>query len=78
MNRISLCHRHDVECVGPGALRELLNANALQDASQSAVCNGYAGPTGMEEVPSSAGINLEQVDHGYRMACWAVNSTCSP
>jgi uncharacterized protein (DUF849 family) len=27
----------------------------------------------MEEIVLSAGIALEQVHHGYGMACWAVN-----
>lgn len=28
---------------------------------------------GMEEIVVSAGIPLEQVHHGYNIACWAVN-----
>jgi uncharacterized protein (DUF849 family) len=27
----------------------------------------------MEDIVVSAGITLEQVHHGYGMACWAVN-----
>jgi uncharacterized protein (DUF849 family) len=27
----------------------------------------------MEDIVTSAGITLEQVHHGYGMACWAVN-----
>ena len=27
----------------------------------------------MEDIVASAGIRLEQVHHGYGMACWAVN-----